>query len=222
MKRVMALVPLLGLCLTACLADGNAGIADTQSGEGSDHSSPPETGLDDTGSSPEPAWFDLSGTVTLLEGQVASASLVVSALPEEPSDGVICSTTYEELVLTPVEPLPDPIVWHWWQAALPVESSDCEGADQAPRLLRLGLGELYPALEQGVEEHGLGHATASLYGAYASFEAPVGDGLDGTTYAYGYAGTEQDREGETVAVEAGPLPDGSYLISGYYLFRLAE
>ena len=220
MKRAW-IVPLL-LALTACMAENQVTYQDTASGAPVDDTGPPDSGPDDTAEPAEPVWFDLSGTIALVEGQVSAASLDISVLPEPATDGVICSVLYEDLQFSPVEPVPDPIVWHWWQLELPAEATDCPGVDQAPRSLRLGLGELYPAVVQGVEEHGLGEAKGSLYGAYASFEAPVGDGLDGTTYAYGYAGTEADREGETTAVEAGPLPDGSYLVTGYYLFRLPE
>jgi hypothetical protein len=217
MKRVIALGAVL---LTACSSENYLATQDTGAQGSADHSSPPDSGQDDTGDSAEPAWFDLSGTLSIEGGALTSSSLTLSVLPEDASQGVICATVYGDLEPQLVEPLPDPLVFHWWQIELPDGASDCEGADRAPRRLRVGLGELYPALEQGVDEHGLAAAKDSLYGAYASFEAPVGDGLDGTTYAYGYAGTEQDRAGETTATEQPPLPDGTYELTGYYLFRL--
>ena len=216
MKRAMAMLPLV---LTACMSDSLLGAADSGDADGSDHSSPPETGLDDTGLGADPVWFDVSGSLTLEAGRLTEGSLTISALPEDTSLGPICSGTYA-LNAEPVELVPDPVVFHWWDLELSGEAPDCPGADGAPRHLRLGLGELYPALEQGVDEHGLGGVKASLYGAYASFEAPVGDGLEGTTYAFGYGGTEQDRAGETTTATEPPMPDGTYQLTGYYLFRL--
>lgn len=165
------------------------------------------------------AWFALDGEVELIDGSASVATINIRFLADEVGEGTLCTDAFEVLAMQPRD-VPDPLVFHWWDVVIDPSSGACAGAERLPSSLRFGLGELYPQVVAGVDQHGLGDVKDSLYGSYASFDAPVGDGVDQTTYAYGYAGTEGDRLGETVAVEAGPMPDGLYLVTAFYLFEL--
>jgi len=216
MKRVTMIV-LAGL-VTACsdmnLHDMGAGAEDT--GNTWDTEGTGDSGAID---SPDPYWFGLDAQIEILEGAVVSVAPTLRLWPEDSTLGELC-TDFPEVVSFEAAEVPDPLVYHWVALDLADDSGACIGAERVPRQMVIGLGELYEPIVPGVEQHGLGDVRDSLYGSYASFEAPVGDGLDGTTFAYGYAGTEQDRLGETEAVSAGPLPDGSYQITAWYLFQI--
>ncbi|HJN73755.1 MAG TPA: hypothetical protein QGF58_07470 [Myxococcota bacterium] len=219
MKR--ALIMMLGVVtgLTGCM--GESYLFDEEFG--GDSGSLWHTGMDsgDSGQieDPDPVWFALDAEVEMVDGAVSEVVVSLRLHPEDPEDGAICTDTpkvsyFEE------EAVPDPLVYHWIEVGLGEDAGSCDGAARVPRTMMFGLGQLYEPIVPGVEEHGLGDVRDSLYGAYASFEAPVGDGLAGTTYGYGYAGTEADREGATTAVADGPLPDGRYLVTAWYVFEL--
>ena len=216
MKRA-TLMALLGGLLTGCAASYNL-----DDGEFADSATGGDSGMHQGDSGPvvndDPVWFGLDAEVQLLEGQVTAVTTSLRVHPED-TEELLCTDAPAVEVIQDLA-VPDPLVFHWVQLTLAEDSGACEGGDRIPRSIRLGLGELYDPIVPGVERHGLGEVQDSLYGAYASFEAPVGDGLEGTTYAYGYAGTELDRAGETTAVETGPLPDGTYLVTAWYLFEL--
>ena len=178
------------------------------------------SGSSDSGDLLPPApWFALDAQVDLVEGEASGLALQIRFLPEDTVLGEVCNDAPTVVSFEPIGS-PDPLVFHWWEVVIDPDTGACDAAPRLPSTLRLGLGELYPQVVAGVDQDGLGDVKDSLYGAYASFDAPIGDGLDGTTYAYGYAGTEADRAGATPAVESGPLPDGSYLATAFYLFEL--
>ena len=217
MKRALILVA--GLATLVGCSNQNLhsmeGVADTgnqwETGTASDDSGAVED--------PDPYWFALDAEVVIVE--VVPVEVVVSLRlhPEDSEWGALCTDAPEVLAFEE-SAVPDPLVYTWLQLDLAGDLGACSGAERVPRTMMLGLGELYDPIVPGVEQHGLGEVKDSLYGAYASFDAPVGDGLTGTTYAYGYAGTEDDRLGTTPAVDDGPLPDGRYLVTAWYLFEL--
>lgn len=166
----------------------------------------------------EATWFLLRGEVELLAGEPAALRLWVSGLPDDGE--AICSEELSiEASLTLAE-VPDPVVYHWWELQVGALEGDCVDHLTLPGTLRLGLGALHPQLVPGLERHELREVEDSMYGSYASFEAPWGDGLAGTTYAFGFAGTAQDMAGDAPAVGVAPMPDGSYEITGWYPFKL--
>lgn len=176
-----------------------------------------DTGLEDT-ASVEATWFGLDALVTVSDGRVVDATLSHRVFAEEPSDGPICTSDRAATEIVPLEEAPDPIVWHWVEVVTDLDGGDCTASAAVPARVRLGLGGLYPDVVPGVAD--AGYEAKNMYGAYAALDAPAGDGIEGTTYAYGYAGSVANRAGEEAAVEEGPLPDGAYIVSAWYLFRL--
>lgn len=218
MKRVIA--GLLVACLVGCTTQNQGLFRDDSGALDATWDSGAATG--DTGLPVSTAvWFALDGQVELVDGVATELIIETRFLPDDVGDGTLCADAPRVETLTPLD-VPDPLVFHWWEVTLDPSEGTCDGRERLPTTLRVGLGELYSGVVAGVDQHGLGDVRDSLYGTYASFEAPVGDGLDATTYAYGYAGTEADRAGETTAADAGPMPDGRYLLTAFYLFELPE
>ncbi|MCB9742020.1 MAG: hypothetical protein H6740_05440 [Alphaproteobacteria bacterium] len=59
---------------------------------------------------------------------------------------------------------------------------------------------------------------SSLYGAYLNVQV-VRDNqdIDANAFLLGYAATDAGYAGETLAVDAAPIPDGSYRVHGVFL-----
>lgn len=213
----LVVMALGALILTACAdsALNQAAPSDTaapETGVASD-----DTGLEDTGSG-EATWFGIDALITVSDGRIEAATLRHRVYSEEPDDGELCVSERVATEILSVDETPDPVVWHWVEVVTAPDSGDCAASSPVPDRVRLGLGELYPDVAPGVVD--AGYAVENMYGAYAALEAPAGDGIEGTTYAYGYAGSVANRAGDEFATTQGPLADGAYIVSAWYLFRL--
>ena len=202
---------------TACSADMNLAEADSaggvrDSGTLSDDTSQMDTAVMDA------TWFGVDALVTVEANQVAGVVVTHKLYAEDPAEGVLCVSERAATEIIVLEESPDEIVWHWVEVATDGDDGGCEASSVLPQRLRLGLGGLYPDVTPGVVDAGL--QPENMYGAYASLDAPGGDGIEDTTYAYGYAGSPSNRAGETLALTEGPLADGAYIVTAWYLFKL--
>lgn len=218
---VVLAVGVLGLVTTACTGFDMGAEDHADTGQTSDTA----TQVDDTADSGfggvEPVWFGLDGTLTVSEGALSGAEISVRLFGQDAGQGVLCERALPVRSLTILESTEPAWVFHWAELTLDTSPAvDCPGIKRVPDTLRVGLGALYPELEPGLADLGLQDAADSMYTAYAALPEPAGDGLDGTVLAYGFAGTEQDRAGQSAAVVAPPVPDGAYLLTGWYVFAL--
>lgn len=216
MRAVFSISVLLSM-LVGCADYNVAGVSDTAAREVDSDGLADDSGAEDS-AEVQPTWFGLDAVFLLEEGQISSMTVTHRIYPDPPSKGLICSSERAAVEILTLEQTPDPLVWHWFEVSLGEDSGDCSEAALVPRTFRMGVGDFYPDLAPALADTEL--KAGNLYGSYASFEAPSGDGLEGTTYAYGYAGTPANRSGEAAAVEEGPLPDGPYSVTGWYLFKI--
>ena len=203
--------------LVACSAADGGRTSDTGVGEDDTSGSKLDSDSADTASL-EPRWFGLDAVLLRENGVFTSATVSHRIYSEDPAEGVICTSERGVSELTQLEDTPDPLVWHWLDLVSAEDDGACQASEMVPLHFRLGLGELYSDLVPALAE--VEAEPENMYGSYASLDAPAGDGLEGTTYAFGYAGTVANRTGDAEALEAGPLPDGAYAVTGWYLFAL--
>ena len=189
---------------TATAADDTAGESDTMSA--------------DSGALP-PAWYTVAATANLSGGLLTALTVTTTLLPEEPADGPICESLRAPISAVDV-PSPDPAIYHWWLVELPADDGACEGDEELPTTILLGLGELHPDISAGLKDDDAQAAAGSLYGAYIATAGVKEDGQAETIYIYGYAGTSADLSGETIPVTAPPAPDGDYTLSPVYVLKL--
>lgn len=202
---------------TACSADMNLYEADSAAGERDSDALSDDTSQTDTAVM-DATWFGVDALVTVDANQVAGVIVTHKLYAEDPSEGIVCTSERTATEIIVLDETPDEIVWHWVEVATDGDDGGCEASSVLPQRLRLGLGGLYPDVTPGVVDAGL--QAENMYGAYASLDAPAGDGIEGTTYAYGYAGSPANRGGEALAETEGPLADGAYIVTAWYLFRL--
>lgn len=210
----VALAPLI-----ACSPENDFSVGAVDSGFMADSAAPSDDTADEDSTDAAPVWYRVSGQLTLVEGALERGSLSLEVYGEVVEDGALC------LVERPIEDIdareatPDPIVYHWWGLGLgDPEEPPC--ADTLPDALMLGLGGLHAELEPSVARDGYADVANGLYGAYVNVAAAGSDDPDGTAYLLGYAGTEAAYAGQSLAVEEGPLPDGTYRVRGSFLQRL--
>ena len=189
---------------TATAADDTAGESDTMSA--------------DSGALP-PAWYTVAATANLSGGLLTALTVTYTLVPETPADGPICESLRAPISAVDV-PSPDPAIYHWWLVELPQDDGACEGAEELPTTLLLGLGELHPDITRGLKDEAAQAAVGSLYGAYVATVGVQEDGQAETIYIYGYAGTSTDLAGETIPVTAPPAPDGDYTLTPVYVLKL--
>ena len=211
------LMALGALTVTACSDSALYEAAPAETGAYETGVEGDDTGLEDTGSG-QATWFGMDALVTVSEGRIEAATLRHRVYTDEPSDGELCVSERVATEILPLDETPDPVVWHWVEVVTAPDSGDCAPSGPVPSRVRLGLGALYPDVAPGVVD--AGYAVENMYGAYAALDAPAGDGIEGTTYAYGYAGSVANRAGDEFASAQGPLADGAYIVSAWYLFRL--
>lgn len=221
-RAFIAAVFLIGL--TACTMSKNIpgdNRADTASLSDS-NDEVEDTGSNDT-AAPMPAWFGLDGRLSFLDGQLHTSSFTFRVISEDANAGTICVVPRAPESFEVRSGTPDETVYHWWSfdlGDLPQEL-DCEGADQLPDRLLLGLGALHPELRPALARDGLADQAESAYGVYANFDAFSAEDADITAYAFGYATYNGEAE-DTTAVSGPPVPDGTYTLYGYYVFPLSE
>ena len=211
----------LGLLLTACTGLDMGAEDRGDSGMTSDTATQLDDSSDTDSESVEPVWFGLDGVLTVTKGALSDAQISVRIFGQETGDGVLCEHAIPVTSFAALESSDPAWVFHWAELALDTSPVvECPGVKRVPDQLRIGLGALYPDLEPGLADLGLQDAANSVYTAYAALPEPAGEGLDGTVLAYGFAGTVQGRAGEGVAVVAAPVPDGEYVLTGWYVFQL--
>jgi len=202
--------------LAACSSNAVGNTSDTAASADDTGEPHPDSDSGDT-ASPEPSWFGLDAVLLLENGVFSSVTVSHRIYSEDPAEGVICSSEREVSEITPLD-TPDPLVWHWLELVTEEDDGLCQASEMVPLRFRLGLGDLYPDLVPALAE--VEAEPENMYGSYAALDAPSGDGLEGTAYAFGYAGTVANRTGEAAALEEGPLPDGAYAVTAWYLFAL--
>lgn len=211
----LAALGILPSCTEQGLADGSA---QDDSASALDSGLPEDS---DTGAQDEvewAAWFSVGGSWTLQDGAPVGLEVVLGAWPEDPKGAPLCTSTRAASALRDVNS-PDPSIYHWWLVDLGPDDAACAFADEVPRRLILGLGQLHPEMVPALDRFDLDTAVGSLYGAFAAF--PDTSNLDGSVpYAYGFAGTSSDRAGAGDAVGQAPLPDGTYAVTPVYLLAI--
>ena len=232
MFRHLKLIARLTASIGGCVLVGcsNSDLAGSQfrddTGEGA---SPSDTAVDDgdsgqtvTDTVPQPTWFRLGAQVSLVDGLAAAVSLDLVLYDADQVLIPDCAELREVQGVVVSQDTPDPTVYHWWELLLAPAEVSCLSAGQLPDVLVLGLGALHPEVRAQMLSRGLDDVSGSLYGAYALLAADelALEPAEQRALAYGYAGTPSDRAGETPALDAGPLPDGDYTLSGVFLFPL--
>lgn len=165
----------------------------------------------------EPAWYRLSAQLNLAQSALQGGTVSFAIYGEDLDLGVVCEVSRALELVEAREQTPDPLIYHWWRLSLAdPEEEPCAGG--LPDVLMLGLGGLHSELEPGIDRDGYGDVRSSLYGAYLNVQV-VRDNqdIDANAFLLGYAATEAGYAGETLAVDAAPIPDGSYRVHGVFL-----
>ena len=211
MKRA-ACTSLLMAFAVACTPRG---VADTAAQADDTSFAVDDSGTDDT-SQPEPERFRVLGTLTVQDGEYAAAEVQYRLLADDGTE--ICTQTHAaETVTMALSPEPE-WVFDWARLDLADTDEWCQAS--LPSSLGVGLGLLYTEVVPHLEASGVAEVQSSLQGFYASFEQPWSDGIEQSTLAMGYAGTEQALAGEIQAAESGPLPDGVYSFRSVFTLTL--
>lgn len=207
--------------LTACSSDYEKGnVADTGAQLG-DTGVQPEDSPPDEQDGALPAWFTPDGLLEVLDGALVSAVLDLRVHDADASPEPLCVARRQASGIETAVVTPDPSVFHWWVLTLDPAVDGCGDSVVLPDRLALGLGRMHPELEPAVEWADVAADPEGLYGAYASFgELDIEAAAESTAYAFGFAGTDRDRSGDTLVVDAAPVPDGQYFLTGFYLFPL--
>lgn len=210
----------LSALLPGCTPLDNAGRFDSSdtAASGDDTADDSDTMSADSGAQ-TPSWYTVGASATLSGGLLTALTVTYTLLPETPSEGPICDSPRAPIAALDVAP-PDPAIYHWWLVELPGDDGGCEDAEPLPTTLLLGLGAMHPDIVAGLEADDAEDAASSLYGAYVATDGVSEDGQAETVYVYGYAGTAQDFEGQTVPVSTPPAPDGEYTLTPVYVLKL--
>ncbi len=224
MDRPLVITLLAGMLLSGCEGSLDAaGVSDTgASGTEEDTGDLNDDTSEDTDTLATAAWFSLGANLTLTDGVLEDLELVLDFHDGSEELMVDCQEIREVAGVLASTSTPDPSIFHWWWVTLGAPTVSCVSPGQLPEDLYLGLGSLHPEVGSRLLRRGLEGVAGSLYGAYALVENDQldRDAADQLALAYGYAGTEEGFTGDTVAVTAGPLPDGVYEVSGVFLFPL--
>lgn len=210
MSRLFALVCLVAGagCSSSKYAPADSGFADTAAGEGEGEDT---ADLDDEGVSP--MWWKLGAAIGIYDGVAdpASTHLALTLVAEDGTE--LCEDTLAVDAIEDVPLLPDSAIYAWWE----IEPGDADGgcehrSSPVPSPLYLGVGAMHPDIEANLDPAGLHGLEGYLNASYASLD-------DGDTiYVYGVAGSEQAWLGIDEAISAGPLADGTWIISPIYPF----
>lgn len=196
--------------------DAESGLApETDSLVGED-----DTASSDTADEPS-AWMALDGQLTLTGGVPGALTLSIGLFGDPPEEAN-CTVSRTAETGEALGSTPDTTVYYWWRFNLVTPDDESGCGVIVPDSLLLGLGALHPEILPALPEHGVDGVADSLYGVYAN---PYDDGTpaqESIGYAFGFAGTAQDRAGADVAVTAPPMPDGEYVLTGFYLFDLRD
>ena len=180
---------------------GESGMADTGSADDTDFAPDDAT----------PQWWELAGTVTILDGaaDANTSSLAVTLL--DPDQVSICSE--QSLVRSIVDEasLPDAEIYTWWRVTVGRGDSACEDSP-LPRELLLGFGAMHPDIAAALGPAGLDTVANSLNGAYVSFD-------DDLIYAFGVAGPAEAFAGAADSAITVPLADGEWQIVPIFPFN---
>lgn len=214
MTRVLFAASMFGL-LVACSPGAKNELSDSSLAPEDDSFS----GRDDTGAADtahlELRWMGLSGSATVADGALSAFTVEFSLYVDPPGEAPDCVTQRAAELGELLASSPDASVFQWWRLPLAVADGEDACLAELPEELLFGLGAMHPEIAPALEEHGLSGVSGSLYGAYAN---PYGDA--GTAYVFGFAGTDMDRAGDDAAVAMGPMPNGDYSFTGFYLFGL--
>jgi hypothetical protein len=209
----LILLPTLG-----CMSDQAFENWD-DTGSENDSGGDPTDSDEDTGDAdqPDPSWWALSATI-LVEDTLpvqGDTTLVISLIDEDADiDSPICQASYDGVELGSQD-LPDPLLFHWWQATLAEPTTDCSThlLTWIPSSIQLGIGALHPDVAALLEPAGLHEIEPYLYGAYLQASSQ-------TIWTYGVSATAAGFAGEQLPVAEAPVPDGTYSMVPIYLLPL--
>ena len=163
----------------------------------------------DTAVPPDPAWFAMDATVTVVGGVAVSApaTALVTVVGAD-LETVLCEVELDTAGVTP-GPAAVGGVWLWWTLEVHPVDRACA---VLPTTVALGLGALLPDVRAQLGAVGLDGASGSLYGAYLTVDdtSPVSFGVGGTTDGYGGVGEASE-----------PIPDGLYTLRTLFLVPLS-
>ena len=201
---IVAVALMLGHGL-ACSAMSAKDMAADSGSAVSGSTSPASDSSDDVPPADPATYYSLRGTVEVLDGSVVVDGAVVDL--DYWDDSLLCTVSPTLLDVTSEIPPRDQPIAAWWQVTLDGDEDHADCAYVYPETFFLGLGAVDPAMLPTLDVQAVDPVT--VYGAY------IQDRED-DVWVFGYAGTDQNLEGEIVS-DTSVLADGTYHVESLYL-----
>ncbi len=207
------------LATTGCASYDASLAADTGSASDVTETADTDTDTKTVTTTVFPTHYAISGSLVVESEEInAGASLLhieyTNPDPElEQGINPLCATDHN-LVEALIEP-PDfeQELYGWWQVTVE-DGLDCQQY-LGPETFNLGFGLYDPRLDPAAAEAGV--VGTDVYSLFVHF-----GGAEDSLLVFGLAGTNDNFDGITEPVTAGPMPDDTYQLQTLYLLPLAS